>query len=236
MAAQLGEPSCCRLAGAPDRRRRANGVRGRQPTGSRSRAKRVIVAIPPTLAGRIDYAPALPAARDQLTAAARPGHADQGHRRLRHAVLARRGPDGHGASRRRPRQRDLRRLARERHARRPVRLRRRRQRPRLRAALSPRRAAQRCSTSSRRCSAREAPAPRELLRHRAGRTSAGPAAARSRSPARARCSAYGDRIRAPRGRIHWAGTETSTYWNGYMDGAVRSGERAASRGARQDVA
>jgi monoamine oxidase len=28
-------------------------------------------------------------------------------------------------------------------------------------------------------------------------------------------------------RVHWAGTETSPYWNGYMDGAVRSGERAA---------
>ena len=40
--------------------------------------------------------------------------------------------------------------------------------------------------------------------------------------------AYGSRIREPVGRIHWAGTETSTYWNGYMDGAVRSGERAAS--------
>ena len=39
--------------------------------------------------------------------------------------------------------------------------------------------------------------------------------------------AYGDRLRAPVDRIHWAGTETSTYWNGYMDGAVRSGERAA---------
>jgi monoamine oxidase len=39
--------------------------------------------------------------------------------------------------------------------------------------------------------------------------------------------AYGSRIREPVGRIHWAGTETSTYWNGYMDGAVRSGERAA---------
>ena len=39
--------------------------------------------------------------------------------------------------------------------------------------------------------------------------------------------AYGDQLRAPQGRIHWAGTETSTYWNGYMDGAVRSGERAA---------
>jgi monoamine oxidase len=40
--------------------------------------------------------------------------------------------------------------------------------------------------------------------------------------------AYGNRLREPVGRIHWAGTETSTYWNGYMDGAVRSGERAAA--------
>ena len=31
----------------------------------------------------------------------------------------------------------------------------------------------------------------------------------------------------PFGRVHWAGTETSTYWTGYMDGAVRAGERAA---------
>ena len=39
--------------------------------------------------------------------------------------------------------------------------------------------------------------------------------------------AAGPALRQPVGRIHWAGTETSTYWNGYMDGAVRSGERAA---------
>jgi monoamine oxidase len=38
---------------------------------------------------------------------------------------------------------------------------------------------------------------------------------------------YGEAIRRPAGRIHWAGTETSTFWNGYMDGAVRSGERAS---------
>jgi monoamine oxidase len=38
---------------------------------------------------------------------------------------------------------------------------------------------------------------------------------------------YGPALRRPVGRIHWAGTETSTYWIGYMDGAVRSGERAA---------
>jgi monoamine oxidase len=38
---------------------------------------------------------------------------------------------------------------------------------------------------------------------------------------------YGPQLREPVGRIHWAGTETATYWNGYMDGAVSSGERAA---------
>ena len=37
----------------------------------------------------------------------------------------------------------------------------------------------------------------------------------------------GSAIREPVGKIHWAGTETSTFWNGYMDGAVRSGKRAA---------
>jgi monoamine oxidase len=39
---------------------------------------------------------------------------------------------------------------------------------------------------------------------------------------------YGPALRAPVGRIHWAGTETSDYWPGYMDGAVRSGERVAT--------
>lgn len=38
---------------------------------------------------------------------------------------------------------------------------------------------------------------------------------------------YGHTIREPFGRVHWAGTETSTFWCGYMDGAVRAGERAA---------
>jgi len=28
--------------------------------------------------------------------------------------------------------------------------------------------------------------------------------------------------------VHWAGTETSEVFCGYMDGAVRSGERAAA--------
>jgi len=41
-------------------------------------------------------------------------------------------------------------------------------------------------------------------------------------------TAYGPALRAPVGRLHWAGTETATVWNGYMDGAVQSGERAAA--------
>lgn len=38
------------------------------------------------------------------------------------------------------------------------------------------------------------------------------------------CAALGRSV----GRVHFAGAETSPIWNGYMDGAVRSGERAAA--------
>ncbi len=38
---------------------------------------------------------------------------------------------------------------------------------------------------------------------------------------------YREAISAPVGAIHWAGTETASEWNGYMDGALQSGERAA---------
>lgn len=38
---------------------------------------------------------------------------------------------------------------------------------------------------------------------------------------------YGDVIREPFGRIHWAGTETATEWMGYFEGAIQSGIRSA---------
>jgi monoamine oxidase len=41
-------------------------------------------------------------------------------------------------------------------------------------------------------------------------------------------AAYGDALRTPVGRIVWAGAETASVWNGYMEGAVRSGQRAAA--------
>ncbi len=41
-------------------------------------------------------------------------------------------------------------------------------------------------------------------------------------------TAFGAALRAPIGCLFWAGTETATVWNGYMDGALQSGARAAN--------
>lgn len=40
-------------------------------------------------------------------------------------------------------------------------------------------------------------------------------------------TSLGHALRRPCGCIHWAGTETAEEWNGYIEGAIRSGERAA---------
>lgn len=40
-------------------------------------------------------------------------------------------------------------------------------------------------------------------------------------------SDYGPALTEPVGLIHWAGAECSSVWNGYMEGAVRSGEQTA---------
>ena len=39
---------------------------------------------------------------------------------------------------------------------------------------------------------------------------------------------FGPLLRLPVGSLHWAGTETADEWTGFMDGAVRSGQRAAA--------
>jgi monoamine oxidase len=41
-------------------------------------------------------------------------------------------------------------------------------------------------------------------------------------------TSYGPWLRKPVGAIHWAGTETADEWTGFLDGAVRSGKRAAA--------
>ena len=45
-------------------------------------------------------------------------------------------------------------------------------------------------------------------------------------------SQYGAAIREPVGRIHWAATETSDLFSGYMEGGVRAGHRAAREAMR----
>lgn len=49
-------------------------------------------------------------------------------------------------------------------------------------------------------------------------------------------TAYGHALRTPVGRIRWAGAECSTVWNGYMEGAVRTGEDAAAEVAAEVAA
>jgi monoamine oxidase len=39
---------------------------------------------------------------------------------------------------------------------------------------------------------------------------------------------FGPALREPCGLVHWAGTETATVWNGYIDGAISAGRRAAT--------
>ncbi len=39
---------------------------------------------------------------------------------------------------------------------------------------------------------------------------------------------FGPLLRKPVGPLHWAGTETADEWTGFLDGAVRSGQRAAA--------
>lgn len=47
-------------------------------------------------------------------------------------------------------------------------------------------------------------------------------------------SGYGEWSGRPFGRVYWAGSEFSPHWNGFMDGAVRSGQHAAADLLHQD--
>ena len=41
-------------------------------------------------------------------------------------------------------------------------------------------------------------------------------------------TAFGSTLRPPAGRVHWAGTETATVWSGYMEGALQAAERVVA--------
>ena len=190
-----------------------------------NRARRVIVALPPVLAGRIQYEPAMPALRDGLTQRLPQGHIikvqavyDEPFWRgdgLNGASVSDVGPCNvtFDSSPRDGRPGALLGFVCGDEARRFARL----------PAAERRRAALESLGRAFGARALSPIAYAELDWAGEPYSRGGPIAV----PAPGVLTTYGPALREPVRRIHWAGSETSTYWNGYMDGAVRSGERAA---------
>jgi monoamine oxidase len=195
------------------------------------RARRVIVAVAPMLAGRIEYEPALPAIRDGLTQ-----HVPQGSVIKFEAVYPTpfwraEGLSGYANSDQPPIP-----LTYDNSP--PS------GRPGVLLGFAVAEQARRLSTRSAHARRQEVlQAFARLFGRRAGRPQELIEHDWSQEPWTRGCyagyfppgvwSAYGHALRTPIDRIHWAGTETAEVFNGYMDGAVRSGERAAGEVARE---
>jgi monoamine oxidase len=73
----------------------------------------------------------------------------------------------------------------------------------------------------------EANHPIDYLDHRWGAEDFAPGGPTAAVPPGA-WTEFGALLRQPIGPLHWAGTETADKWTGFLDGAVRSGQRAAA--------
>ncbi len=73
----------------------------------------------------------------------------------------------------------------------------------------------------------EALTPLDYLDHRWGAEQFAPGGPTAAVPPGS-WTRFGPLLRRPVGPIHWAGTETADEWTGFLDGAVRSGQRAAA--------
>jgi monoamine oxidase len=196
-----------------------------QADGLRARAQRAIVAVPPSLAGRISFTPSLGGQRDQLTQRMAHGAMTKCAAVYPEAFWRERGLTGQAVSDDGPISTTFDNSPPEgspgvllgfiagaeaiRHARRP-------ESERRRVVLE-------CFV---RLFGEEAAHPGIYLEQAWAEeewSRGGPVC----SPSPGALSAYGEALRRPAGRVHWAGAETSAIWCGYMEGAVRSGERAA---------
>lgn len=197
------------------------------------RARRVIVALPPALAGRIDYTPALPAARDQLTQRMPMGSVIKCMAVYDEPFWRRDGLSGQAVS-----------LAG------PVSVvfdnspqsgapgvllgfLEGRQARQLSMVSQDKRRDAVVGTFARLFGPRAARPQRYLDKDwsvepfsRGGYTAVMPPGT---------WTGFGSALRAPVGRIHWAGTETAKVWNGYIDGAIRSGEDSAEEAIRAEA-
>jgi monoamine oxidase len=190
------------------------------------RARRVVVAVPPTLAGRIAYDPPLPAARDQLTQRVPMGSVIKTMAVYDRPFWREHGLSGQATSLPGPGQvvfdntpssgavGVLLAFLEGREARELSAVGERERRTAVLGTLA-------------RLFGPEAGRPVDWVEHdwTADRWSRG-AYAGVMGPGT--WTAHGPALRAPVGRLHWAGTETATRWAGYFDGAIQSGERAAA--------
>jgi len=224
MAESLGEE---RLAlGAPVRRIRHSGEGVTvEADGTTVRAKRAIVAVAPTLAGRIAYDPPLPGFRDQLTQRMPLGTVAKCMAVYDEPFWRREGLTGQGASDSGPAKLTfdnsppdgspgvLLGFLEGRHARELGRL----------PATERRTAVVDCFT---RLFGPRAARPEGYVERLWAEEEWSRGCYGCHMPTGA-WTAYGPALREPIGPLHWAGAEYATVWNGYMDGAVRSGESAA---------
>jgi len=190
------------------------------------RADSVVIAIPPPLAGRIDYEPALPARRDQLTQRLPMGSVIKSMAVYDEPFWRAEGLTGQATSDVGPIQLTfdntppegapgvLLTFAEGAHARELSRRSPGERRDETVACLA-------------RCFGSRAGQPTEFLERdwSTERWSGGCYGAHAPPGV---LTQFGPALRAPCGRVHWAGTETATVWAGYMDGALRSGERVAA--------
>ena len=226
MAEALGEERV--VLGAPVRRidHGPDGVTV-HADGATVRGRQAIVAIAPTLAGRIAYDPPLPGYRDQLTQRMPLGTVAKCMAIYDEPFWRADGLSGQAIERPRPGAADLRQLAAGRLARGAARL--PRGPPRARARPGPRRGAaeRRARLLRPRCSAR-APRARATTSSGCGPRRSGRAAATAATcpPAPGRTTAR--RCTRRSARSTGPAPSTPTVWNGYMDGAVRSGEATAA--------
>ena len=229
MAAQLGDR--VRL-NTPVRRivHDGDGVRVETTSGEVLAGRRVIVTLPPTLAGRLEYSPALPSWRDQLTQRLPAGSVVKLYCVYPEPFWRADGLNGQAASDEGPvkvtfdntppsgtpgilvgfmEANDGRTWVRRPHA------------ERRQAAID-------CFV---RYFGSQAADPVEYLERdwMAEEYSRGCYGAHFTPGV---WTAFGHALREPVGRIHWAGAECSPVWNGYMEGAVRSGESTADQIAR----
>ncbi len=203
----------------------ARGVSVQSDAGT-WRASRVIVAIAPTLAGRIDYEPALPAQRDGLTQRVPQGSVIKFEAVYPTPFWRAAGLSGYTNSDRPP-----------------VHFTYDNSPPSGKPGVllgfvngADARALGKLSTAARhravlkafvRLFGSHAGRPRQLLEHNWSNEAWTRGCYSGYMPPGV-WTDYGAALRAPVGRVHWAGTETSEVFTGYMDGAVRSGERAAA--------